>query len=131
MNSGHVSGYSGLVTDKMLSAFGVAARTGSFTAAAAALQISQSGISHAVSKPESALGYQLFERSKSGAELTVRGSVLHAAIKVPLADIDRAISQARRPERSPAVELSVSTSRGYTLYPPLLYISLRWPTMVK
>ena len=52
------------------------ADTGSFTAAAAALHVSQSGVSAQVGRLEHDLGVRLFERHTRGVDLTDAGTLL-------------------------------------------------------
>ena len=98
------------VTDKALRAFDAAVRLGSFTAAAHELGVSQSAVSHAIAKLESALGYAVVERTRSGVVSTPLGRVLHDRVSGPLTEISHAVAEARQPQSSGTVSLSVSTS---------------------
>lgn len=69
-------------------------RRGSFTAAAGALHISQSGVSAQVAKLERELGVTLFDRSARTTTPTAEGTVLLPLMTTALADIDR-VARAR------------------------------------
>ena len=113
MNQSHVS-------DRLLRSFVAAASTGSFTGAAATMGTSQSAVSHSVAKLEQALGGAVFERARTGVELTDRGQLLYADVADAYQSIDRAIERARRGADSATVTLSVSTSfASYWLMPRL------------
>ena len=56
--------------------FEAAARTGSFTAAAQELHISQPAVSHSIRKLEDSLGVVLFDRQHKGVKLTLAGQQL-------------------------------------------------------
>jgi DNA-binding transcriptional LysR family regulator len=74
----------------LLRAFREVARRGSFTAAAEALQYTQSAVSRQVATLEAAAGRQLFERRHDGARLTPAGSRLLARATTVLAELDAA-----------------------------------------
>ncbi|MCX9158433.1 LysR substrate-binding domain-containing protein [Niveibacterium sp. 24ML] len=63
-----------------LEAFDAAARLGSFLAAAEALAITPSAVSHRIRALETALGLRLFERRHRSIVLTETGATYHAAI---------------------------------------------------
>ena len=63
------------VTLSFLRVFEAAGRTGSFRAAAAALKLTPSAVSHAIRKLEQALGIALFERDSRHARLSYEGEV--------------------------------------------------------
>ncbi|MFT5530105.1 MAG: DNA-binding transcriptional LysR family regulator [Candidatus Poriferisodalaceae bacterium] len=103
-------------------------RRGSLTDAAFELSVSQSAVSHAVAKLESALGYQVFVRSKAGVSLTGLGRTLHDRISGPLVNLSEAVSEALQPARPATVTLSVSTSlASFWLLPRLSEFKLRHP----
>jgi LysR family carnitine catabolism transcriptional activator len=74
------------ITLKQLEAFIAAARTGSFSAAAELVHVSQPALTSMIKKLEERLGATLFERSSRGAALTPTGREL-------LPSIDRLISE--------------------------------------
>ncbi|GAB09597.1 putative LysR family transcriptional regulator [Gordonia araii NBRC 100433] len=65
------------------------ARQGSFTAAATALHVSQSGVSAQVAKLERELGHRLFDRHPRLATPTAEGAALLTAISGALEAVDR------------------------------------------
>lgn len=69
-------------------------RRGSFTAAAKALHISQSGVSAQVAKLERELGIDLFDRVARTTKLTDAGAQLLPLMETALHDIDRINDQA-------------------------------------
>src|SRR5690606_20869273 len=74
------------VTLKQLEAFIAAARTGSFSAAAELVHVSQPALTSMIKKLEARLGARLFERSSRGAALTPTGREL-------LPSVDRLIGE--------------------------------------
>ncbi|ADG88810.1 LysR family transcriptional regulator [Thermobispora bispora] len=70
--------------------FDVAARTGSFTAAAAELNYTQSAVSRRIAALEAEAGGPLFERLPRGVRLTPAGEVLHRYAREVLERLDRA-----------------------------------------
>ena len=64
-----------------LAVFECAARLRSFTAAAAALGLTQSGVSRQISALERSLGQPLFDRSANSVELNSTGMALFAAVR--------------------------------------------------
>lgn len=92
--------------------FEAAARTGSFTAAAAEFNVSQPSISRSVAELEAALGAKLFERRARGLALTGDGTELYAVVGEAVGRIAGAVQaiQRRRSTAKPVVTLSVSSS---------------------
>ncbi|MBE9640289.1 LysR family transcriptional regulator [Salipiger mangrovisoli] len=92
--------------------FECAARSGSFSAAAKAFNISQPSVSRNVAQLEREIGVALFERRSTGAELTDAGRELFHAITQGMSTILRTIKQIerRRHEEAGVVSLSVSGS---------------------
>lgn len=75
---------------RQLRAFGVLARTGSFTQTARELHITQSGVSHAMKALERDVGCRLLDRLGKKLALTQAGEqLLHHAQKI-LAELDSA-----------------------------------------
>lgn len=70
-----------------LLAFKTVVEEGSFTGAADRLNLSQSAISHQISKLERSWGLRLLERSARGMTLTNEGDSLYAAIAGPLNEL--------------------------------------------
>jgi len=91
-----------------LAGFEAAARTASFTQAAAELNLTQSAVSRQIKALESALGVTLFERFNRRLVLTGAGRALHATVTVMLRELDAGLA---RLAPSPSTNLvSVSTS---------------------
>ena len=109
------------VSDTWLRAFVAATRSGSFSAAAHALGVGQSAVTHSVARLENALGIRLFIRTPSGIVPTAAGANLFERISQLFVDIDRAVELARPNQGDPTVTLSVSTSLAtYWLMPRLV-----------
>ena len=92
--------------------FEAAARTGSFTAAAAEFNVSQPSISRSVAELEAAMGTRLFERRARGLELTADGSDLFEVVGEAvgrITDTVQAIRQRQNAAKS-IVTLSMSSS---------------------
>jgi DNA-binding transcriptional LysR family regulator len=82
---------------------------GSFTTAAARLDVSQPGLSHQIQALERDLGGPLLERLPRGVRLTPAGRVALPHARASLAHADRARSAARRASGVDAGELHVGT----------------------
>jgi DNA-binding transcriptional LysR family regulator len=80
-----------------LRAFDAAARLGSFRAAAEALSLTPSAVSHQIRALEHRLGTVLFDRSRHRAALTVAGQRLHAATGSAFAALARACEDLAAP----------------------------------
>lgn len=76
-----------LPPSEQLLALKMAVDSGSFTSAANELSISQSAVSHQITKLERSLGVRLLTRSARGLALTDAGEVLMAAINEPLSNL--------------------------------------------
>jgi DNA-binding transcriptional LysR family regulator len=81
-----------------LRAFESVAKHGSFTAAAHALQISQSALSRHVMAVEALIGVQLFERRPHSLTLTSAGEHLLPAVIKSLDGLELALNNIRRPD---------------------------------
>lgn len=75
-----------------LQAFELAARSGSFKAAAETLHITASAVSHRIAGLERALGERLFERGPRGVELSPRGRQLAANTGRAFGELARAMA---------------------------------------
>ena len=84
--------------DFRLRAFAEVARTGSFTAAAKALGVSQPAISQHIAELEKFAGGRLFERRRGNAALTARGQAFHAHCSRILDDYKELDGTFRTPE---------------------------------
>ena len=91
--------------------FEAAARCGSFTRAAAELNVTQPAVSRMLARLEAHLGVKLFERSSTGLAPTEEGKMLYRRIAEGFQGIEAAIREieARRTGTEP-VTLSVSTA---------------------
>ncbi|MBI2737625.1 MAG: LysR family transcriptional regulator [Rhodospirillales bacterium] len=76
-----------------LQAFELAARTGSFKAAAEALHLTASAVSHRIAGLERTLGARLFERGPRGVVLSPAGNALAATTGHAFGDLSRALAR--------------------------------------
>jgi DNA-binding transcriptional LysR family regulator len=76
-----------------LQAFELAARSGSFKAAAEALHITASAVSHRIAGLERTLGAKLFERGPRGVDLAPAGIALAATTGHAFGDLARALAR--------------------------------------
>ena len=76
-----------------LQAFELAARTGSFKAAAETLHVTASAVSHRIAGLEKHLGERLFERGPRGVALSPAGRQLAAATGRAFGDLSRALAR--------------------------------------
>ncbi|WP_255453592.1 LysR family transcriptional regulator [Novosphingobium sp. Gsoil 351] len=114
-----------------LRCFHEAARTGSFTQAAAALNLTQSAVSRQIAKLEALLAVQLFARHGPRLELTTRGSAYAAAIAGPLAAIAQATARYRSVLDSGVISLATLPSFGMRwLAPRLAHLTREAPELV-
>lgn len=92
--------------------FEAAARSGSFTAAAAEFNITQPSVSRSIAELEAAIGVKLFERRARGLDLTTEGSELYSVVRDGVARIAEVIQniQYRRKDNKPIVTISASSS---------------------
>lgn len=88
--------------------FEVAARVGSFTAAAEELSISQSAVSHRIGMLEKQIGYRLFIRSKRGVTLTDQGDFYYGEISKAFGRIIAATEQLTPTVGATSVNLTVT-----------------------
>lgn len=107
-----------------------AARLGSFSAAARALQQTPSAVSKSVARLESDLGVRLFNRNTRQLQLTDIGSAFFEAMAGSISRIDAAVESAREMQRGPAgvVRVSSITSFGrHFLVPVVKGFQQRYP----
>jgi DNA-binding transcriptional LysR family regulator len=88
-----------------------------FTRAAARLGIGQPPLSQQIKDLEAEIGTALFRRVPHGAELTAAGQAFRAAVEGFPAQIDRAVSQARRAGRGEVGALRVGFTAAAFLNP--------------
>jgi LysR family glycine cleavage system transcriptional activator len=92
---------------KFLKTFQVAARLGSFTAAAAELCVTASAVSHQIRALEDQLGTALFDRGPRSLQLTASGAQLLARIDPAFAVLEDAVAQLRGAHARHALRLQV------------------------
>lgn len=92
------------------------ARHGSFTAAARELMISQSALSIQIKSFEESLGGALFDRTKSGVQLTDAGHMAFQVAERTFQDIDQLVSDLRATERRFTGAVSVATVNSIGIY---------------
>lgn len=93
-----------------LAGFDAAARTLSFTRAAAELHLTQSAMSRQIKALEGALGVALFERFNRRLVLTAAGSALHRTVATLMRELDEAFARLRAPERDNVVTVGATVS---------------------
>ena len=82
-----------------LAVFDAAARTGSFTAAAAELSTSQPSVTRQIRELELALGITLFHRSANRSTLTEAGQTLADSIDTSFSGIERRLAELQDPDQ--------------------------------
>jgi LysR family nitrogen assimilation transcriptional regulator len=90
------------------------ARTGSFTAAEANLDVAQSALSRQIRQLETDLDVQLLERRGHGVELTETGKVFFTAAERILDEMSEAVSEVAKAKEGPRVRLSIAASRPFS-----------------
>ncbi|TNC52375.1 LysR family transcriptional regulator [Rubellimicrobium rubrum] len=111
-----------------LRAFEAIARLGSFRAAAEALCVTQSAVSHQVRHLEDWLGGPLFERGGNRPRLLPHGEDLARALSLSLSEIDAACQRARsRRESQPLVIAAIPSIAICWLIPRLSDFRARHP----
>ncbi len=97
-----------------LQVFDAAAQCLSFTAAARALHVTQTAVSHQIRTLEAELGVSLFERLPRGLALTAAGEAWARELRLVFARLHALNQQLRQPARSerPLVALSTMPSFG-------------------
>ena len=115
---------------KSLIAFVRVARSGSFTAAAAELEISTAAVSKSVSRLERNLTTRLFTRSTRQLALTAEGRLFLDKVEAALTQVDEGIDLLREARTEPAGTLrlwtSVAIGKDHVL-PMLASFLERWP----
>ena len=113
-----------------LRAFVAVARTKSFTAAADALSVTQTAVSHQIAQLEDWIGGRLFVRDRRGAEITAVGAALLPDVVRALGDLQQALDRARLDVGNP--KLRVSTTPEFSeqwLAPRLIDFCDRYPDL--
>src|SRR5690348_13730466 len=98
------------------------AETGSFTAAAASVGVTQSGMSQALAALEESLGVKLLVRQRRGVELTAFGeqALHHARAAFSHLEAIRKEAAAGAGEEAGSVRIAAFPSVFATVLPPLL-----------
>ncbi len=100
-----------LPSGNALFVFEAAARNGSFTAAAAELNVTQPAVSRMLARFEQYLGVRLFDRTAAGATLTEEGDLLFRRIVDGFRSIETGLREIeKRRSGTETVTLSVSTA---------------------
>jgi len=100
-----------LSSSNALFVFDAAARTGSFTAAAAELNVTQPAVSRMLGRFEEYLGVRLFDRTANGAVLTAEGELLYRRVLDGFRTIESGLIEIeRRRKGTETVTLSVSSA---------------------
>ncbi|MEJ2722296.1 MAG: LysR family transcriptional regulator [bacterium] len=96
--------------------FYVVARQGSFSDAARELRVSQSSISVQIRQFEANLGHTLFNRLKTGVELTESGQVVFEYAEEVFHDVDRIWSDLEAMERRISGTFTIGTINSFGIY---------------
>lgn len=100
-----------LPSSNALFVFDAAARNGSFTAAAAELNVTQPAVSRMLGQLEQHLGVRLFDRTAGGAVLTEEGELLYRRVFEGFRSIEGGLVEIERRRRgTETVTLSVSSA---------------------
>lgn len=106
------------------------ARSGSFRKASALLGRSQPSLTRLILQLEEEIGFEVFDRSPTGAQLTEHGARVHAralSVLAELARMEDEVSQLRESRRG-TVRLAVSPAGGTSLLPKALrQFRKHWP----
>lgn len=107
---------------RMLRIFAAVAAADSLSAAAQALNITQSAVSQTISQIESALGMRVLDRSRRPYRLTPAGVTLHRQSRQIVEDVDRLISQVREADlmNRPAIRIGMIDSFAATTGPAIV-----------
>jgi DNA-binding transcriptional LysR family regulator len=104
-----------LSSSNALFVFDAAARTGSFTAAAAELNVTQPAVSRMVGRFEQYLGVRLFDRTAGGAVLTEEGELLYRRVVDGFRSIESGLIEIERRRRGTET-VTISVSSAFTTH---------------
>ena len=104
-----------LSSSNALFVFDAAARTGSFTAAAAELNVTQPAVSRMVGRFEQHLGVRLFDRTNGGAVLTEEGELLYRRVVDGFRSIESGLIEIER-RRGGTETVTISVSSAFTTH---------------
>lgn len=115
---------------KSLLAFDACVRLGSFTRAAAELNVGQPAISHQIQSLEADLGIVLFNRHGARAIPTEQALSYHRSVSAALAEIGRASVSLRKSSRRPGISLATYPGIAmFWLMPRLARLRQRLPAL--
>ncbi len=120
-----------LSSSNALFVFEAAARSGSFTRAAAELNVTQPAVSRMMGRFEAYLGVKLFERAAKGAVLTEEGELLYRRVADGFRSIEAGFRELdQRRGRAETVTISVSSAfTTHWLMPRIDRFQRRFPTI--
>jgi DNA-binding transcriptional LysR family regulator len=120
-----------LPSSNALFVFAAAARSGSFTAAAAELNVTQPAVSRMLGRFEQYLGVRLFDRSAGGAVLTEDGELLYRRVVDGFRSIESGLLEIERRRRgTETITLSVSSAfTNHWLMPRIDKLQRQFPTV--
>src|ERR1700682_2819381 len=102
-----------LPSSNALFVFDAAARNGSFTAAAAGLNVTEPAVSRMLGRFKQYLGVRLFDRTAAGAILTEEGELLYRRVLEGFRSIESGLIEIERTRRgTETVTLSLQRRRG-------------------
>lgn len=107
--------------------FECAARSGSFSSAARAFNISQPSVSRNIAQLERDLGFDLFHRSVGGSRLTPAGSELFRAVQQGFSTIEDTVARLDRQNRDDAHLVTISVSSSFVAH----WLAPRLPDFAK
>ncbi len=118
-----------LPSSNALFVFDAAARNGSFTAAAAELNVTQPAVSRMLARFEQYLGVRLFDRTAGGAMLTEEGELLYRRVLDGFRSIESGLIEIERRRRgTETVTLSLSSAfTTHWLMPRIDKLQRRFP----
>ena len=96
-----------------LRVFHAVAKTGSFTKAGRALELSQSAVSRQIGSLEETLGAALFHRHTRGVVLTEQGEDFHATVREMAMKIDMARARLNESRDQPEGPLKITTTVAF------------------
>jgi DNA-binding transcriptional LysR family regulator len=120
-----------LPSSNALFVFDAAARNGSFTAAAAELNVTQPAVSRMLGRFEQYLGVRLFDRTAGGAILTEEGELLYRRVVDGFRSIETGLIEIERRRRgTETVTLSLSSAfTTHWLMPRIDKLQRRFPNV--
>jgi DNA-binding transcriptional LysR family regulator len=120
-----------LPSSNALFVFDAAARNGSFTAAAAELNVTQPAVSRMLGRFEQHLGVRLFDRTAGGAILTEEGELLYRRVLDGFRSIETGLIEIERRRRgTETVTLSLSSAfTTHWLMPRMDKLQRRFPNV--